>query len=56
MPVPVGGWGRSVAADSWGLFPEGSQATVSPGEVDHDVSMALMHLSKGEWCHLTPHL
>ena len=55
----VGGWvvgGRVSSCRQLGLFPEGVQATGSPGEVDHDVSVALMHLSKGEWCHITPHL
>lgn len=51
----VGG-AESVAADRWGYFPVGSEATGSPGKVDHDVSMALMHLGEGEWCHLAPHL
>lgn len=47
---------ESVAADGWGSFLEGSLATGSPGEVDHDVSVALVHLGKGEWRHITPYL
>lgn len=38
------------------LFPEGSQAAHSPGEVDHNVSTALVHLSEGEWRHIAPYL
>lgn len=58
MPVPAGAGGRVQSQQllTVGLSSEGFQATGLPGEVDHDVGAALMHFSKGEWCHVAPHL
>ena len=64
MPVPVWwGVGRGRVTGCWqvGVLPGvcrggGPQAPGSPGEVDHDVSMALMHLGEGEWRDVAPHL
>jgi hypothetical protein len=35
---------------------KGPRPRVSPGEVDHDVSASLVHLSESEWGHFTPYL
>lgn len=60
VPVPVGGVGRGRVSGCWQMgflprvgVPSGPR---SPGEVDHDVGAALVHLGEGERCDIAPHL
>lgn len=61
IPIPstCGGVGRGqsqwLPADGFPSQGEGAPGPGSPGEVDHDVGMALVHLSEGEWRDVTPH-